>query len=897
MKNMSDHPTTLRRLLAAAFMCVTLVLAGCGDDELEGRVDDLENRVASLETLCDEMNTNISSLQTLLAAIQDGDYVTGVTPVTEGSLTIGYTITFARHQPVIVYNGENGSSLSIRQDSDGEYYWIMNGDWLLDKEGNKMNTSEKIPLLRIEEGQWLISVDDGDSWENMGQVTGAFFKSIDNSSDDHIDIVLADGTTVTIPKKLTFAITFSETLPRIAPGETIELAYTLSQGDDATLVKTVTSNGWKAEVIKKDNLSGTIRITAPTPITDDEVLVFISDGKEKTVMSAISFTILIVENAPDNTIQVSGGGGDLNIEVTANLPVSASSPDSWIQPVQDPQSRALAINLFRFTVQANENESNRTGSIQIKNADGSVLQTLTITQGNALDEILAREREILTIFYYSTNGDQWLRKDNWLSDKPLYEWYGIDTDQNGVWQMDLGDNKLSGVIPPVIGELSNLQDLLINNYRNQSLDDAQLTGQIPPEIGKLQNLKQLVLVGNKLSGNIPEEIGNMANLGRLDLSSNQLSGSIPSSIGKLTKLTYLDLSGNRLTGSIPRVMGNMTALQVFLINGGYITGAGGGSVTVGDSIDITTNQISGEIPVEFARLPNLENFSAIQNRLSGNIPEEIWKPSLCNLLLDGNQLTGSLPPAIRNAQNLRQLWLRNNLLTGELPDELCELPNLEELILGNATHSRGSEIQEFNHFEGPIPENIGNLKKLRQLDISTAGISGEIPASICELSNLEVICLGNATAEVSNYLTGKLPADIGKLKNLSGFDVSNNNIEGTIPAGFAELSQLSSLFLYGNRLQGLIPQELINSPRWSSWNPDVFILPQQPGYFLFTEEGYVSTDFSADGEFYALQTATQGDGVDIVFIGDGFTDVDITNGAYETAMRQAMENFFAREQY
>ena len=234
------------------------------------------------------------------------------------------------------------------------------------------------------------------------------------------------------------------------------------------------------------------------------------------------------------------------------------------------------------------------------------------------------------------------------------------------------------------------------------------------------------------------------------------------------------------------------------------------------------------------------------------------------------------------------------MLTGELPDELCELPNLEELILGNVTHSRGSEIQEFNHFEGPIPENIGNLKKLRQLDISTAGISGEIPASICELSNLEVICLGNATAEVSNYLTGKLPADIGKLKNLSGFDVSNNNIEGTITAGFAELSQLSSLLLYGNRLQGLIPQELINSPRWSSWNPDVFILPQQPGYFLLTDE-HISTDFSADGEFYALQTATQGDGVDIVLIGDGFTDVDIADGAYETTMRQAMENFFARE--
>ena len=52
------------------------------------------------------------------------------------------------------------------------------------------------------------------------------------------------------------------------------------------------------------------------------------------------------------------------------------------------------------------------------------------------------------------------------------------------------------------------------------------------------------------------------------------------------------------------------------------------------------------------------------------------------------------------------------------------------------------------------------------------------------------------------------------------------------------------------------------------------------------------TDFSADGEIYTLQTATQGDGVDIVLIGDGFTDEDIADGTYETTMRQAMENFF-----
>lgn len=60
-------------------------------------------------------------------------------------------------------------------------------------------------------------------------------------------------------------------------------------------------------VNKQDNTSGTITITAPDPITDDEILVFVSDGKEKTVMSAISFCIVILDNIQDNTVKVGGG--------------------------------------------------------------------------------------------------------------------------------------------------------------------------------------------------------------------------------------------------------------------------------------------------------------------------------------------------------------------------------------------------------------------------------------------------------------------------------------------------------------------------------------------------------------------------------------------------------------
>jgi len=113
------------------------------------------------------------------------------------------------------------------------------------------------------------------------------------------------------------------------------------------------------------------------------------------------------------------------------------------------------------------------------------------------------EREILEIFYKSTNGPSWNRNDNWLSDKPLSEWFGITVHENSnekfiVKEIKLGFNKLSGEIPKEIGKLINLEYLSLNNN--------QLTGEIPKEIGKLVNLEWLYLYNNQLSGEIPKEV-------------------------------------------------------------------------------------------------------------------------------------------------------------------------------------------------------------------------------------------------------------------------------------------------------------------------------------------------------------------------------------------------------
>ena len=65
----------------------------------------------------------------------------------------------------------------------------------------------------------------------------------------------------------------------------------------------------------------------------------------------------------------------------------------------------------------------------------------------------------------------------------------------------------------------------------------------------------------------------------------------------------------------------------------------------------------------------------------------------------------------------------------------------------------------------------------------------------------------------------------------------------------------------------------------------------------FYPEHYTSTDYSQDGKVTTLQTATKGNGIDIVLMGDGYSDRQIADGTYDKTMNIAMEKFFSEEPY
>ena len=155
--------------------------------------------------------------------------------------------------------------------------------------------------------------------------------------------------------------------------------------------------------------------------------------------------------------------------------------------------------------------------------------------------------------------------------------------------------------------------------------------------------------------------------------------------------------------------------------------------------------------------------------------------------------TGEWSGVTTNANGrVTDLSLYDNQLTGEIPAELGNLTNLEVLSLDG------------NQLTGEIPAELGNLTNLELLYLDGNQLTGEIPAELGNLTNLEVLSLS------SNQLTGEIPAELGNLTNLELLYLDGNQLTGEIPAELGNLTNLEGLSLSSNQLTGEIPAELGN---------------------------------------------------------------------------------------
>ena len=324
-------------------------------------------------------------------------------------------------------DGEDGyvPEISVRQDVDGEWYWTVDGEWLI-VDGHKVKavgTDGKdgadgadgqdgedgedgkdgvdgadgqdgiTPQFKIEDGYWFVSYDNGISWENLGKATGedgldgkdgdSIFREV-TQDDENVYFILADGTTITIAKSKGQPALYlqinTDGILKMSAGQTVSLEYEIFADDDANVsFDTFEQYGWIVVVNPNagNENTGTISITAPSPIRDGKIMFILSDDKGNFYVQVVEIQGEgnIIEIVKDSYI-IDETGGMLDVAVNSNIEFTVSIPDeskAWIETVSVGKTT-------RFSIAANEGYDERTAEITFVGNDGDTKKEISITQ-------------------------------------------------------------------------------------------------------------------------------------------------------------------------------------------------------------------------------------------------------------------------------------------------------------------------------------------------------------------------------------------------------------------------------------------------------------------------------------------------------------------------------------
>ena len=633
-------------------------------------------------------------------------------------------------------------------------------------------------------------------------------------------------------------------------------------------------------------------------------------------------------------------GGNLDFEIQTNVDVTVSIPDSCTSWIRQVETRALETKKLFFDISASDT-LNRDREGQIILQGGSVTQTIKVKQ-SIISAVLAAERDALIAFYKATDGDNWTDNTNWCSDKPIGEWYGIITKgecygmtssnaDNIVCEINLSINNLSGAIPAKIGVFSELEKL--------SLHDNKISGVIPVEIFNLKKLREISLGNNDISGNIPSRIGELRDLRFLGLGGNNLDGIIPESIVELKNLEYLTLEYNSLSGKIPDSIGNLTRLIMFSLSGNNIVGKIPESlisIKTLEDLSLSDNSLSGELPEGIGNLENLKWMSLQRNYLSGSIPAGIVNlKKLENLNLQGNVFSGNIPSEIGNLESIKYINLSENDITGSIPESIVKLSKLEELYLSDNRlsgtipesfynwsfwkswwgQSVGGNKYKFDDLTLPGPEKTVTCFDGKSLDLkseftknkytvlfgwcddaSAAFIMPQIKSIHADYSSKGINVIGWA---FSGYLTKEAAMEYMEKSGMKWdnfyYDInSGENVFGPDCYPYEYVTTITIVDSTGR----IVFSDLYDR---NIYNEEGYLLKLINDNFPAVErdegELYESTDYSKDGQVIQLQKATSGTGIDLILLGDGFSDRQITDGSYENLMKLAMQEYFELEPY
>ena len=350
------------------------ILAGCkyDDSKVWQELEAQKAKIAALENL----NSNVTSLQALVSALQQNITVTAVKTTDKG-----HNVSFSDGTTVTILNEEAATpKLGAKQDTDGNYYWTVGGDWLLDASGNKVTTS-RTPKLKVENDQWMVSYDEGATWAKVdGQAASVcLFESVTTDADKAV-FKLSDGSTISIPLASAASklqLIFDERVfEKMRNGEVMSASYKIvAPAGAVTNLETFESEGWKVTFYPADEKTGRVSIKAPANVTPTKIMFLLTDDNGGSFVKIIKIA-LNEEAKPQVKTEytVDYQGGELVIPVISCTAELSEGSGDWLKITSVGEQVILNVS---------ENESYDFRNANVTLEDGTVI-SLTQTTKDAL---------------------------------------------------------------------------------------------------------------------------------------------------------------------------------------------------------------------------------------------------------------------------------------------------------------------------------------------------------------------------------------------------------------------------------------------------------------------------------------------------------------------------------
>lgn len=370
------------------------------------------------------------------------------------------------------------------------------------------------------------------------------------------------------------SISISSDRPVLYPSTvSTTITFTVESKEALSSVTASAPSGVEVELeLSEDKKNGSAVLTGIGDFPESFPLTITATNEGGSTEASVDVNKAYIRTDRDS-FQAKEAGASFVLEISSNVPIKVTSDSpEWLHAEKDGNSATV-------TVDRNKTYSERYGKVVVREPEGILGKEILVSQEASIN-YYEMEVAALKALYEATDGPNWTKlsittggldisTDNWCSDKPLNQWYGVELNSEGhVMYLHLTSMGLKGTLPEEISNLIYCQELWLSGN--------SLAGPLPYGIGEMKSLKDIEADGMELSGDLSSSTLSKvtSHLKRVSLSGNLFTGGFPQWIGDMPASCNFWLQGNCLSGKIPdKVKAHPRWSEIVLDGSGKTVGA------------------------------------------------------------------------------------------------------------------------------------------------------------------------------------------------------------------------------------------------------------------------------------------------------------------------------------